>query len=92
MRKIWITIPFGQYRVGMRLFDYTTRINALCTDVTFGMIESLCNEPVKYEVTQYSNIEYRIYKEDSKRLICIVKQIEIDMQDFPTTPNANIGK
>lgn len=90
MRKIWIVVPFGRSQVSRDLFIYVSRKNeSLLNSDAFEVLKIA----EKYNCKVYSSITLRDkfeIRSDNNSLICIVKQIEVNLQDFPTVPNAEI--
>lgn len=88
MRKIWTAIPFASNQINKRLFEYVCTMNELCIDVTEKRLEGICFDH-NYTLEQVSNSEYRIYRVN--KLVCVVKQIEIDLQGVTQVPKSEIS-
>lgn len=87
MRKIWIVIPFGASNIAVKLFTYVSFANAKCVDVNTSYIWSISDE-FKTGLSVNKDGSYDFFTKE--KIICTVKQINVDMQDFPDVPNAKI--
>lgn len=86
MRKIFVLIPFGRHEVTNEVFRYIQDINSNFRDFSLYVIKQKC-KCVIYKPD--GSEEYKFYTKEGL-LICIAKQIEINMQEFPDKPNATI--
>ena len=92
MRKIWIVFPFQTCFLSRDLFEYVMKANEACKDVNmfvFGEILKKYNS-IGLTVRNYESGSEYVFR-SKERLIATVKQIEINTQEFPETPNAKIN-
>lgn len=86
MRKIWIVISLKETTLSYKAFKHCSHRNELCLDVNKEWLKEL-SEGFGSELI-YINNEIRFYFEE--KLICIVKQIIINTQEFMDVPNSKI--
>ena len=88
MRKIWIVIPFSTCHLSRDVFHYVSMVNESCNDINLSILYKTLD--------RYSGIRIDLSKSESidiyskTKLLITIKKVDLDMQDFPDTPNAKI--
>jgi hypothetical protein len=86
MRKLYISIPFGKHLLAWMMYEYIAKVNENCNDAEEFKMKTIADLN-KGEMVKHTD-QHMFYVD--QRLVCIVKQIEVNLQEFPQVPNATI--